>query len=455
MGALLLAAPAVRATPPRTVGFIESARVHVGHPPVGLAVGDMDGDGRPDDVVVNDDSTHPLLFGDGVGGLGAARDTFVGFDLAGVALADLDHDGRLDVAVSAPTAGAVFTWLGTGDGGLGTFHALAGPWSPGVLVILDLERDRPDLLVADLFFQSVVVAHSTHDGSFAFANQFAGFADPVGIAAGEVTHDALPDVAVADATSHLATVVDDIEESAFAVRRDQPLAGRPFAVGMGDLDRDGHDDVVVATRSPGTLAVCRGAADGSLLPAHEVPAEPTPVALVLRDLDGDGKLDVAVADHDLASIAVWLGRGNGTFVRLGSIPTGAGPVALALGDLNGDGWPDLVCANHDDGTVQVLLNTSAPRPGTVHLFAPTPNPASSTSLITFQLSASASVHLDVHDLTGRLVRRLVDGEVMAAGPHVVAWDARTDERKGARSGVFFVRLRAGGADLTTRLVLGR
>ena len=456
MGALVLLLPAaaLHATPPRTVGFRESARVPVGHAPVGVALGDLNGDGAPDVVVVNDDSTLTWLFGDGGGGLGAPRDMLIGADLLGLALGDVDHDGLLDAVVSSPTAGTVFTLIGDRRGNFNTPLSLHGPWSPGALALLR-DRSLPDLVVADLFFQGLVVAGNTGGGSFAFSRQLAGFIDPVSIAVGDMNHDAYPDVAVADAATHTATVVIDLESSALAARRDQSLAGRPVAVALGDLDRDGHDDLVVATQGPSDLAVCRTTRDGALAPPRTFPAGPAPVALVLGDFDADGRLDAALADSANRSIGIWVGRGDGTFLKLGDVPTDVGPVALAIADMNGDGWPDLVCANHDGGTVQVFLNTSTLAAGSLHLFSPTPNPASGASLITFALSGSTSVRLELYDLTGRLVRRLVDGVVMSAGPHSVTWDGRTDAGDLARSGTYYIRLRAGGGEATTRLALQR
>jgi hypothetical protein len=456
LGALLLLLPAaaLHATPPRTVGFRESARVAIGHAPVGLALGDLTGDGAPDVVVVNDDSTLTWLFADGGGGLGALRDMLLGADLLGLALGDVDHDGLLDAVVSSPTAGTVFTLIGDRRGNFNGPISLRGPWSPGALALL-LDRSLPDLVVADLFFQGLVVAGNAGGGSFAFSRQLAGFIDPVSIAVGDMNRDAYPDVAVADAASHTATVVIDLESSALAARFDQPLEGRPLAVALGDLDRDGRDDLVAATENPGALAVCRAGPDGSFGPARAFPAGPAPVALVLGDFDADGRLDAALADSANRSIGIWVGRGDGTFLKLGDVPTDLGPVGLAMADMNGDGWPDLVCANHDDATVQVFLNTSVLAAGSLRLFAPTPNPAYTTARLTFALSASTSVRLELYDLTGRLVRRLVDGVVMSAGPHDVIWDGRTDAGDRARSGLYLARLRAGGAEAATRLALQR
>jgi flagellar hook assembly protein FlgD len=89
------------------------------------------------------------------------------------------------------------------------------------------------------------------------------------------------------------------------------------------------------------------------------------------------------------------------------------------------------------------------------LYAPSPNPVSTTTRLTFALSTSTAVRLELYDLTGRLVRRIVDGVVFPAGPHALTWDGRTDAGTAARSGLYLARLSAGGAESTTRIVLER
>jgi WD40 repeat protein len=83
--------------------------------------------------------------------------------------------------------------------------------------------------------------------------------------------------------------------------------------------------------------------------------------------------------------------------------------------------------------------TAVSPPGVQHRFAleMAPNPISETALVSFTLPAPARIELEVVDVGGRLVRRLVRGQ-LDAGRHVLRWDGAV------RPGVYFVALRAGG-----------
>ncbi len=69
-----------------------------------------------------------------------------------------------------------------------------------------------------------------------------------------------------------------------------------------------------------------------------------------------------------------------------------------------------------------------------------PNPATGAATIHFGLSASGNVRLDLYDLQGRLVRRLVDGPETAGFKRVV-WDGRDGRGHSVGSGFYFLRLR--------------
>ncbi|MFN8589129.1 MAG: hypothetical protein U0704_15160 [Candidatus Eisenbacteria bacterium] len=83
--------------------------------------------------------------------------------------------------------------------------------------------------------------------------------------------------------------------------------------------------------------------------------------------------------------------------------------------------------------------------------APWPNPARGAARVTlrFALPAAGRATLALHDVAGRRVTTLADG-AFAAGPHEVAADAAA-----LAPGLYFARLRAGGLELTRRLVVIR
>lgn len=76
-----------------------------------------------------------------------------------------------------------------------------------------------------------------------------------------------------------------------------------------------------------------------------------------------------------------------------------------------------------------------------------PNPFNPATTIRFDLPARADVVLDVFDVAGRRVARLVDA-TLPAGPHVARWDAG-----GLPTGAYFYRLDAGGPIVTRKAIL--
>lgn len=80
-----------------------------------------------------------------------------------------------------------------------------------------------------------------------------------------------------------------------------------------------------------------------------------------------------------------------------------------------------------------------------------PNPFAAVTTLRFTIPRTGRVDLDLFDVGGRRVRRLVDGN-LEAGVHEVAWDGRTDRGHDLASGVYFARLSWEGEVRTERLV---
>lgn len=90
----------------------------------------------------------------------------------------------------------------------------------------------------------------------------------------------------------------------------------------------------------------------------------------------------------------------------------------------------------------------APAP---ELSEPRPSPFAGTTSLDYTLPRETGVEVTVHDVSGRLVRRL-DGGLRAAGRHSVVWNARDDSGASSPAGIYFVRLLAAGQARFQRVV---
>jgi hypothetical protein len=139
------------------------------------------------------------------------------------------------------------------------------------------------------------------------------------------------------------------------------------------------------------------------------------------------------------------------------IPTYAWGVVVAL-DLNVNGV--LYGANSQAGVFRfdpevisgVGPGDEAPAPVVFHRNFP--NPFNPTTTLEFSLLRADRVRLRLFDLRGHLLRTLVDNQ-FPVGRHGVTWDGRTEMGEELPSGVYIVRLEAGGRQLTQRVALVR
>jgi len=83
-----------------------------------------------------------------------------------------------------------------------------------------------------------------------------------------------------------------------------------------------------------------------------------------------------------------------------------------------------------------------------------PNPFARATSVNYELAQYGPVELTLHDVSGRLVRRLESGP-RQRGFHVVRWDGTDGRGRVVPSGVYFVCFAAGGKVSTGRVTLVR
>ncbi len=93
-------------------------------------------------------------------------------------------------------------------------------------------------------------------------------------------------------------------------------------------------------------------------------------------------------------------------------------------------------------------------PHAYQLYQNYPNPFNPTTEITFDIAAASAVEITIHDLLGRIVRRLVS-EQKAPGQYRVTWEGTDDTGAGVASGVYLYRIQAGSFVQTRKLILLR
>jgi subtilisin family serine protease len=117
----------------------------------------------------------------------------------------------------------------------------------------------------------------------------------------------------------------------------------------------------------------------------------------------------------------------------------------------------------DEPTVDVLATLTVTADATdvslevsplaFQLAVPRPNPFGSVTAIDFAVpTGGAAVRIVVFDVTGRLVRTLVN-ETRPAGRHSVSWDGRDSGGQRAASGIYFYRMDAGGFSQVQKVTL--
>jgi Calx-beta domain-containing protein/VCBS repeat protein len=387
-----------------------------GGPPRRIAVGDFNGDGKPDLAVSLDGSGQTgflaILLNDGTGKFGAPNL----ISLQGIpgrpAVDDVNNDGKLDIVTALSTGttdGKVDVLLGNGTGSFS--HAANAPFftlrvNAFALVLGDFNEDgKRDLAVPNSAGGADIMLG---DGTGVFAplapSQISG--GSLSMTPGDFNEDGHLDLLIDNrmflgtgtANFSAPTVVDIPSDSSvgFAVDVNQDghldaveggprgltimlgngtgslARGKSYTSGItlfgataafavpGDFNEDGKLDLA-AVQTFG-IGILNGDGTGEFYDALSYQSGlVSPQYLAAADFNNDGKQDfVTVAGNSFPSdfrIEVALGDGNGGFTRKSLSSFGISqPRMVAAADFNNDGKPDLAVTVPSDGRVYVLLN---------------------------------------------------------------------------------------------------
>lgn len=153
-----------------------------------------------------------------------------------------------------------------------------------------------------------------------------------------------------------------------------------------------------------------------------------------------GRHPVAIEYYDLVGPAVLTVEVEADGLERQVVPAGWWSHDASLTPIDPDA-PDVTVI---PGTVPSVLRARAPRP----------NPFTVGTRLGFDVPRASAVTVTIHDPAGREVRRLLDTSLVP-GRYDVAWDGRDDRGVRLGSGVYFVRVMAGGDHDARRIVRAR
>ncbi|MGD1047641.1 MAG: T9SS type A sorting domain-containing protein [Candidatus Krumholzibacteriaceae bacterium] len=168
---------------------------------------------------------------------------------------------------------------------------------------------------------------------------------------------------------------------------------------------------------------------------------------------------LSTSDENLSFVVLRAAVPGGTFERLGGKRVEGQGLSFSFTDetcLPGSTYIYRVeYSKAGDGTA-ILFETgrvTTPRlPMT--LYQNVPNPFNPSTVIRFYLPEKGPATLDIYDVAGKRVARLVEG-TMGIGYHQIGWDGRNGDGTACASGVYFCRLKAGGKSVTNKIVIAR
>jgi FG-GAP-like repeat/Bacterial Ig-like domain (group 3)/Putative Ig domain len=353
----------------QAISFAAAVNYATGNNPHGIAVADLNGDGRADLLVVNSISyTVSIFIGNGDGTFAAGTTLSSGGRPTDIVVGDFNGDGRADLAIANDLGNSVTIYLGNGNGTFGTASTVGVGLAPSSVAVGDFNSDgRLDLVVTNgssgsTVGQTVTVLLGNGNGTFQSPRSYATGTNPRAVVVGDLNSDGKLDLVVANSGASSVSVLLGIGDGTFRPHVTYDPGFSPWALSIVDLNRDGKPDLVVTGNGVSLngiqkgLSVLLGRGDGTFVGATTMASGNGPQGIATADFDGDGNIDIVVADAFDNVVSILPGNGDGTFRATRTLATGLYPYSIAVGDFNADGRPDLVVSNYFSKSISVLLN---------------------------------------------------------------------------------------------------
>lgn len=300
------------------------------------ALGDLDGDGKPEMVVANyinqvspfNPTSISVYRNQSTPGTVSYADSVsyqVGStQLYGVFIFDIDMDGRPDIiAHSGGTALYIFRNVSTAPGTITLasrqdYYPANGSWA---ITFGDMDNDgKPDIIYGGNS-KAWIIRNTSVPGLISF-------------------------------------------DAAFSVQMNDPAEFcNTTDVKVGDLDGDGKNDIVTANYNCSKVGVCRNLSTPGLLSFgtyFTFTSSGQTHGVAIGDLNNDGKPEIVAVNRSVSTSHIFQNQNSGALSAasfMSPVNIGSGASTVLIQDVNGDGKPDILCSN--GGGVSIYSNSNA------------------------------------------------------------------------------------------------
>ncbi|MEN9684459.1 MAG: hypothetical protein RLZZ28_245, partial [Bacteroidota bacterium] len=363
--------------------------------PFSTAIADLDGDGKADIIVGSNSTTISIYRNTGTAGSITAASFSAKLDLTAgnateraIAVGDVDGDGKPDLVTTNYNDNNISVFKNTSTSGNISFASKVD-FDAGILSYLygiaigDLDGDgKPDIVVSQggtanvvSVYRNTATTGSISSSSFAAKSVLSSsISNPKSVVLRDVDGDGKLDIITANNNlSGTVTILRNTSSSgsiSVAAKVDLSAASYPFSLAVDDLDGDGKPDIAVGNdNSSGPVSIFRNtSSSGSVSFASKVDftSGNRALSIDIGDIDGDGKPDMAVGNYGSNTLSVFKNTAtsgsitSGSFAAKVDYTTASGPEAVAIGDLDGDNVNDIAVANWTAGSVSVFRNIAIP-----------------------------------------------------------------------------------------------